>query len=498
MIKDVKVIPWCISCKNCETVCPKVFKVAPKSKVISNDYDWIESEILMAEAMCPVNVIKVDKKWDLKISFKEAKVLEKKMLNHDVLEITFSTKNFKFKPGQYISLQQKDLVGKFSRSYSIAKADENSFTLNVKLLNKWRWSKFLRNLKINDKVTYLWALWSFYLKNTDNKKVFIATGTWLAPMIAMLDKVDPKIEKTVIFWVRYEEDLYYIEELKKYKNTKVIIKVSRPEENYKENKWRVTDELSHIKENDEVYICGNPEMVESVKEWLINRWHSEKLIFNESFTISRGYPWFWKDVIFNWNITWINIFSWLVIIFSLTFIPFSWFYNSINNNLYGSYLWLDNFMWFMYDLSWWSVVFVMAIRPLSDLFPKLGVLNKLVSLRKAFWILSSSIIVVNFIWPMILDTSKVLSYFSMSKWWFYMPINNRLSEITALILLFTSNHLSQVKLGIWWKRIQRTSYIYFITWWIAAWLYAPLKIYPYMAVVIVLWFLALTWLKIWK
>jgi hypothetical protein len=41
-------------------------------------------------------------------------------------------------------------------------------------------------------------------------------------------------------------------------------------------------------------------------------------------------------------------------------------------------------MGFMYDLSWWSVVFVMAIRPLADLFPKIGILSKLVTLRKAF------------------------------------------------------------------------------------------------------------------
>jgi len=37
-------------------------------------------------------------------------VKEKNMLNDDVLEITFETSDFSFKPGQYISLQASDLV----------------------------------------------------------------------------------------------------------------------------------------------------------------------------------------------------------------------------------------------------------------------------------------------------------------------------------------------------------------------------------------------------
>ena len=110
MIKEVKVIPWCISCRNCETICPSIFKVNPTSKVINHYYEWKESDILQAELMCPVNVIKVEKIWDFKLSFKEAIIKEKNMLNNNVLEIIFKTSDFSFKPGQYISLQASDLV----------------------------------------------------------------------------------------------------------------------------------------------------------------------------------------------------------------------------------------------------------------------------------------------------------------------------------------------------------------------------------------------------
>ncbi len=491
MIKDVKVIPWCISCRTCENVCPSVFEVNPKSKVITNDFEWKESEILQAELMCPVNVIKVDKEWWVSVSFKKAKLIEKKYLTPDTLELKFKTNNFKFKPWQYISLQAKDHLWSFSRSYSIASWNKNNFTLNVKLEKKWRWSTFFKKLKDWKEITFLWALWSFYLKNTPNRKVMIATGTWLAPMVAMLEKLPEETQKVIIFWVRYEKDVYYKEKLESFPNTKVIIKVSRPEKDYLENKWRVTDELDIIDKNDEIYICWNPAMVNSVKNILDEKWHDKKLINNESFTISRVFPWKIKDIFVNWNIPHINKFSWAVILFSIIFVPLSWAYNRIESNLYWDFLFMNNYMWFMYDLSWWAVVFVMAIRPISDLFPKVWLFKKLVTLRKPIWILSASVIVTNFIWSSIYNPNKIMTYFTIAWWSLYMPLVTKLSEITATILLLTSNRFSQEKLWKWWKKIQRSSYIYFITWWIVAWMSFPWKVYPALIIVIILWFSAL-------
>jgi DMSO/TMAO reductase YedYZ heme-binding membrane subunit len=44
-----------------------------------------------------------------------------------------------------------------------------------------------------------------------------------------------------------------------------------------------------------------------------------------------------------------------------------------------------------------------------------------------------------------------------------MNLAARLSEITAILLFVTSNNISQKMMGIWWKRIQKLSYIYFIS-----------------------------------
>jgi DMSO/TMAO reductase YedYZ heme-binding membrane subunit len=61
------------------------------------------------------------------------------------------------------------------------------------------------------------------------------------------------------------------------------------------------------------------------------------------------------------------------------------------------------------------------------------------------------------------NPNSFYAFFSLSAWSWGYPLIARLSEITALILLFTSNNFSQKKLKKNWKRIQRSSYIYVIT-----------------------------------
>lgn len=71
------------------------------------------------------------------------------------------------------------------------------------------------------------------------------------------------------------------------------------------------------------------------------------------------------------------------------------------------------------------------------------------------------VIVVMLIQKIFINGS-ITDYFASANWNSFYPILSRVSEITAVILLITSNNFSQRKLGIWWKRIQRSSYLYFL------------------------------------
>lgn len=464
-IENVEVVSWCIWCRNCENICPKIFKVDKTSKVISNNYSWNETEILMAEKMCPVSVIKVAKKWNFTLKFNESKVLNKKYLNEKVLEIILEkNKDFSFKPWQYISIMFEDYIWKFSRQYSVAEVFSDSFSLTVNVSEKGRGASKLKKLKIWKKINFLWPIWNFYLQDNKKEKYFIATGTWLAPFIAMWQNCPHDVKKNFIIWNRKKSDFYYDEKLKNIPNSEIIYFTSKEKtENY--NFWRVTDALKNIpKENSEIYICWNPLMVEDVLKYLYENNYDKNSIFSEDFKVSGKYEPLLKNIFINWNIPFLKEFSrWIIF---LAFI-LSWIYlYKINfSELYREFLFFWKFQNFIFDISWFSVVFVMMIRPLSDIFSKSNFLRKLKNLRKPFGILSSILIIVNFAWKWIFDPSLAINYFTtLNRWNNVTALISRISEISAVLLFLTSNTFSQKFLWKWWKIIQYLSYPYFITW----------------------------------
>lgn len=463
-IKNVKVIPGCIRCKACENVAPAIFKVQPKSKVISDKFNEYQSEILQAEAICPVQVIKVDTvKW-FQLQLQSAQLTEKKYLTQDVVEFTFFTKSFKAKPGQYVSLQMEDWKGKFNRQYSITHFSENSFTLTIKLLEDGRWSKVLKKIKVWKKLNFLWGLWRFVLKNTEKEKVFIWTGTWLAPIISMLENTKDSIKKTVIFWVRNESDLFYEDILKSFKNTEVKIYLSQ-EKSEKYNFGRITQELKNIQQESEVYICGNPNMTEAFVEWLLSQSHSKDNIYSEGFVAGKEERNLFKLIVLKWTIPYENILEKILLAIWLFLLPALYIYWINESLLYKSwFIWNMSISTLLFAISWYTVVFVMFIRPLSDLFPTIWLLKKLIKFRKSLWIMSASIIVIMLLYKYVYNFDNFTNYFNINKWDSFYSILSRISELSALILLITSNNFSQKNLWVWWKRIQRSSYLYFISW----------------------------------
>lgn len=489
MIKEVSIKPWCIACKTCESICPSIFKVNWKSTVINKDYKKNIEKILQARDMCPVQVINVESEnWQkLEIKAKKAVLKNKTFLTEDTLELVFEAKDFEFEPWQYVSLKMKDKIWNFSRSYSIARWTKESFTLTIKILEKWRWWEFLKNIKENSKLEFLWPTWEFLLKNTKNEKVFIVTWTWLAPAISMIESLDKNIKKTVIFWVRFEKDIYYKDILEKFENTNVIITVSKPSEWYTWKIWRVTDYLDKISDNAEFYICWNPEMVESSKQKLKEKWINEENVIIESFVSSptQEKVWIIKDIFVNWNLKWIKIINWLFIIF--------WFLTPIIVRF-----WPESYYNTSWDIAWWSVFFVMAIRPIADLFPKYLIFRRLLVFRNWLWILSSSVILshiwlniynnyVNF-WTTFFDYLQ--NYFTFKNW-SWTKIFPRLSEVTALLLFITSNNISQRILWVWWKRLQKLAYVYFLAWWIYIYSFWKNEALYSMIIVVILFFIAL-------
>ncbi len=124
----------------------------------------------------------------------------------------------------------------------------------------------------------------------------------------------------------------------------------------------------------------------------------------------------------------------------------------------------------IYSIAHTTAFFVMLIRPLSDIFGKLpkiisspSYIRPLVILRKGFGIISASIVVSFIFSKIIIDPSGYFlgildpAYWSLTKY----ALIAHIADITAILLLITSNNFSKRIMGTWWKRIQRLSYVYF-------------------------------------
>ena len=101
----------------------------------------------------------------------------------------------------------------------------------------------------------------FILQKNSNQKIFIATGTGLAPIFKMMSAI-PDIPKKLYFSVSTEEEIFYQDELAQIPNLENVSYISREKvDGYREGRMKFED--IEASENAEFYLCGNPQMVEN-------------------------------------------------------------------------------------------------------------------------------------------------------------------------------------------------------------------------------------------
>lgn len=122
--------------------------------------------------------------------------------------------------------------------------------------------------------------------------------------------------------------------------------------------------------------------------------------------------------------------------------------------------WLSSYLYFF---SLLAVTLVMAIRPLADLCPRTPWIRPLVILRKGVGVFSASIIVSYMLYKILLTGDAYFAEYTTRAFWSMegYALLAHLGDITAVILLVTSNIFSKRVLGANWKRIQKLAYVYF-------------------------------------
>lgn len=232
--------------------------------------------------------------FDKKIIPAKIKAINK--LNDTVIEVILRlppNSNFRYNSGQYVNITR----GTIKRSYSIANACNESgiLTFLIKKYGNGLMSNYwFDEAKENDLLRIEGPIGSFFLRETKVENIiFLATGTGLAPVKAIIESISESPMKLFNkkIWIfsgaRNENDIFWQpNQLDVIPNLKYIPVLSRASEEWKGEKGYIQDILIKKNiplDNAQVYACGSNTMIESAKKLLTEKGLNKKNFFSDAF-----------------------------------------------------------------------------------------------------------------------------------------------------------------------------------------------------------------------
>jgi len=208
----------------------------------------------------------------------KAKIIEKKLIGPSIVRIRCSIEgNFNYKPGQYLNIVRD---GTLIRSYSIASVPGNNepVELHVQKISGGKMSTWLHTgVFAGSSLTVHGPYGTCHYDEGRGfqNMIMIATGSGLAPIWGILREA-LRLNHTgniqIFHGSRSSSGLYLVEELKdivkNHSNVKYYPCVSGPDVPEGFIKGRadaVALKLNPVMKNTRVFLCGHPEMVNSMK-----------------------------------------------------------------------------------------------------------------------------------------------------------------------------------------------------------------------------------------
>jgi CDP-4-dehydro-6-deoxyglucose reductase len=200
----------------------------------------------------------------------------------------------------FISGQYIDVIGPsgIRRSYSLANAPkaDNTLELHIRAVEKGVMSQYWFNQSaINDLLRFHGPQGTFFLRKIAQRDlIFLATGTGLAPVKAMIEELptlpaDQQPRSVTVMWgARYEHDLYFdvasLPGIQKY-----IPVLSRAKATWQGERGYIQDVLLRQTpdlRNGVVYACGSGAMIHSAKSKLTAAGLPSKYFYTDEFVCS--------------------------------------------------------------------------------------------------------------------------------------------------------------------------------------------------------------------
>ena len=197
------------------------------------------------------------------------------------------TDTFKFKSGQYITVEQKINDEMVRRSYSISSSPESGIEIGVKLVQNGKMSTFLTsNLNQGDTLNIMPPSGNFFIEvDTKNRNhyVGICAGSGITPIMSMIKNVltnEPSSTFTLIYGNRTLSSTMYSEEIdlfkENYNERFSLYNFYSKEKIDGSSNGRISGELLkdlfdkniHLKSANLFLMCGPGDMIENVSEFL--------------------------------------------------------------------------------------------------------------------------------------------------------------------------------------------------------------------------------------
>ena len=213
------------------------------------------------------------------------------------LDLGSSEPTLDFLPGQYARLTVPGTSNKRSYSFANRPASNNQLQFLIRLLPDGVMSNYIRErCLVGDTLQLEAPLGAFYLRHVAKPLILVAGGTGLSALLGMLDQLaDMGCEQPVhlYYGVRGAADLCeseriaaYAERIPGFRYTPVL---SEPDAQWSGKRGYIAEHLdsSELRDNEaDMYVCGPPPMVESIRNWLQEQPHKAIQLYYEKFTES--------------------------------------------------------------------------------------------------------------------------------------------------------------------------------------------------------------------
>jgi NAD(P)H-flavin reductase/ferredoxin len=230
-----------------------------------------------------------------------ASINEKIFLNHNVIKVCLKPEaDFECEPGQYLTLINPEQV---ARSYSIANnpAKDGFIELHIRLIDNGLMSEWLKNAAVDSEVILRGPAGNCFYSNDEGNDypiILAGTGTGLAPLYGIAHEAIAKGhngEIKLFHGALNEADLYLIDALqeldKNNENFTYVPCVLNGEDGkfYKAGDIQkiVMENIPADKAIIRLFLCGAPEMVNSLKTKAFLGGLSSKNIYADAFLPSK-------------------------------------------------------------------------------------------------------------------------------------------------------------------------------------------------------------------